>query len=51
MIDALEKRFARAVPPGADFVSLRYLDERTESLGVRHGVMEPAPHVQRTSAP
>ena len=42
MIDALEQHFARAVPAGADFVSLRYLDERTESLGVRHGVMEPA---------
>ena len=42
MIDALETRFARAVPAGVDFASLRYLDERTESLGVRHGVMEPA---------
>jgi len=42
MIDALESRFRQAAPPGADFVSLRYLDERTESLGVRQGVLEPA---------
>lgn len=42
VIDAMESRFAQAAPPGAGFVSLRYVDERTESLGVRHGVMEPA---------
>jgi predicted Zn-dependent protease len=39
MIDALEKRFVEAAP-AADFASLRFLDERTEVLGVRQGVLE-----------
>jgi predicted Zn-dependent protease len=49
MIDHLAERF-RATAPAADYVSLRYQDERSESLAVRQGVLEPIHSAQDTGA-
>ena len=40
MTSTLEERF-RAVLPKADFCSLRFLDERSESLSIRQDIVEP----------
>jgi predicted Zn-dependent protease len=40
MIKNLEQRF-RTVAPKADFVSLRFVSERTESLSVRQDIVQP----------
>jgi predicted Zn-dependent protease len=37
----LASRFREALPPGVGFCSLRYVDERTESLSVRRDVVQP----------
>lgn len=39
-MDQLEKRFHR-IAPAADFCSMRYVDERTETILVRQDVLEP----------
>ncbi|MGQ5523226.1 TldD/PmbA family protein [Chitinimonas sp. PSY-7] len=40
MLEQIEARF-RALNPGVDFCSLRYVEETSESLSVRQGVAEP----------
>jgi predicted Zn-dependent protease len=40
MLAAVERRF-REVAPAADFVSLRLVEERSEVVSVRQGVLEP----------
>ncbi|MBM3460878.1 MAG: TldD/PmbA family protein [Armatimonadetes bacterium] len=40
MIDVLQERFERIAPP-VEFCSLRYVDERSETIRVRQGVLEP----------
>ena len=41
MIDELRSRFRRVAPAEADFVSLRFQEERSEAISVRQGVLEP----------
>ena len=40
MLEKVESRF-RALNPGVDFCSLRYVEESSETLSVRQGVAEP----------
>ncbi len=40
MPDKIEERFRR-IAPKADFVSLRYVEERTEALTVRQNILQP----------
>jgi predicted Zn-dependent protease len=40
MLSTIEERF-RKIAPGADFVSLRYVDERSEMVAVRQNVVQP----------
>jgi predicted Zn-dependent protease len=40
MPDRIEERFRR-IAPGADFVSLRFVEEKTEALTVRQNVLQP----------
>src|SRR4051812_28362835 len=40
MLESLERRF-RAALPKVDFCSLRFLEERSEQLSVRHDVVQP----------
>jgi predicted Zn-dependent protease len=40
MLDQLRSRF-REIAPAVDFCSLRYQEERSETLSVRQGVLEP----------
>ncbi|MCC7142949.1 MAG: TldD/PmbA family protein [Candidatus Eisenbacteria bacterium] len=41
MLDKLEERFRR-VAPKADFCSLRFVEEKTQTLSVRQNVVQPA---------
>ena len=41
MIETLSERFQRALPAGIEYCSLRYSNERGESLSVRQDVLQP----------
>lgn len=41
MTDLIARRFKQAVPSGLQFCSMRYVDEKSESLTLRRGILQP----------
>lgn len=41
MVHQLKAKFIEACPTGVSFASLRYVEETTEVIGIRRGVLEP----------
>lgn len=46
----LARRFADALPAGPDYVTLRFVDEQSESISVRNGLVQPPGRARDTGA-